>query len=974
MPRVPDLVGRIRLDTRDLALAEAKVRAFAASTATSLSGLDKSLGNFQSTISKTGAGLTDFGKKASLMASVPIVAGLGFATKAAVDFDRQMRNVNSISGMSAEALAATSDEVVRLSTTLPQSASTLAAGLYDIASSGFQGAEGLTVLEASAQAASAGLTDTATSAKGITAVLNAYGLGAADAGRVSDVLFQTVNKGVVTFEELSLSLGDFVGTASQAGVSIEEAAAALATMTLSGISGAEAATSLNQVFRALIDPSAEMAAKLDELGLGLSDLSDPAVGLRGVMDALRVATGGNIEALVGLFPEIRGARGALALMANDGKNAADVFASFIDETKLLGSTQRALAEQAKSAAFQYDVLRNRLNAVGIEIGNQLIPSLLTVANVVADVAGAFSALPDEAQTFVLLGLAATAAVGPIAYLAGNLLKVRAALDLATAAAAKNSFSTGVMVAGLRGAAVRLAGVAGALYTVKTAADAARDDLERVGKELEEDRGGGFWDRLREAIPFGQSFNDAARGAAKSAKDAQPELAELAVQIVNVDKTAATTGNALEGLTEDIDGTGEATKRMAEKVEAALGATEALVQAEFDQADALDRFTAASNDVVDKERELRDARNARGDATRDAITIERALNAVEDAASSVLEKEKDLAAARAGRGRSAREIVEATRALKDAQQEYNEAASKGAGRDKERAAERLADAQQRLADAQAEGGQEGDIKDATEALSRAQLDAKDAALSLSEAREQAATREAAATERIRAAEEALVGARRNAVQESVALAQATRALNVLQAESVGKTVEAEARYRLMRDELIRVKDTVAPGSELHRSLIGIVDALPPPEVKFKIVAETEEALRNLAMIGRAQELLGVKLPFGLDFTGKKFHSGGLAPLAPGRELPAVLRSGEFVIREEIVRKLGAGFFARLNAGRLPRFHDGGLVPPSLRVPQLAGAAASPQQPGATHNWNVSHQDADYIVAEVKRRLDWDYRRR
>src|SRR3954453_5924548 len=85
----------------------------------------------------------------------------------AVQFDAKMRNVNSTPPLPDQQLGHLSPQVLTLSRTLPQSANTLAAGLYDIASSGFQGAAGVTVLTAAARAATAGLTATAAAGAGV---------------------------------------------------------------------------------------------------------------------------------------------------------------------------------------------------------------------------------------------------------------------------------------------------------------------------------------------------------------------------------------------------------------------------------------------------------------------------------------------------------------------------------------------------------------------------------------------------------------------------------------------------------------------------------------------------------------------------------------------------------------------------------------------------------------------------------------
>lgn len=331
-----------------------------------------------------------------------LAAALAYSAKSAADFEANMRNVNSISGLSEQGLKSLSGEVLNLSKALPQSADDLSKGLYDIASSGFQGADGLKVLNASAKAATAGLSDTATSARAITAVLNAYGLGAEHAEDVSDTLFQTVNLGVVSFSELAGVIGDVVGTAAAAGVKIDEVGGAIATMTLSGISAAEAGTSLNRVLQSLIDPSDELAILMSQLGLNMErDLADPAIGLHGVMERLRVATGGNVTALLQLFPEIRAARGAFALMAADGETLKRVYDGIGHATDGAGATQKAFSEQMKATTAQVKIFINGLQAAAIQGGTYLLPLIRDAIQGLRDLGG-------QAIPVVQAGLAALA--------------------------------------------------------------------------------------------------------------------------------------------------------------------------------------------------------------------------------------------------------------------------------------------------------------------------------------------------------------------------------------------------------------------------------------------------------------------------------------------------------------------------------------------------------------------------------------
>jgi len=349
--------------------AQAALKQLSATARTTQSGL----GRLGGAIQTVGAGMTSVGRSMTRWVTLPIVGAGVAATKLATDFDQSMRNVNSIMGVSERELAKFSDQVLELSTRFPQDAKTLADGMYDIASSGFQGAEGLKVLEASARAASAGMTDTGTSAKAITAIMNAYGLAAEDAAHVSDVLFTGVDKGVLTFEELASSLGDYVGAASQLGVPLEQVVGAQAAMTLSGISAAEAATSLNNVMRSLLKPSEDMSDTLKDFGYNSGQAALEAEGLDGLIAKLSGTVGDDKDEWLKLFPEIRAARGAMALAANDGKNLSRVMEAMGTAT---GRTSEAFAEQAKGPAFQFTLALNRLKKVGIEVGNRLIPILL----------------------------------------------------------------------------------------------------------------------------------------------------------------------------------------------------------------------------------------------------------------------------------------------------------------------------------------------------------------------------------------------------------------------------------------------------------------------------------------------------------------------------------------------------------------------------------------------------------------------
>jgi TP901 family phage tail tape measure protein len=382
--------------------------------------------------------------KGAALAGTGLALALGAATVSAVPFEAAMRNVGTISADVRDNFDGTSKAVLDLSQTVPQAATTLAKGLYEIVSSNFQGADAFHVLEVSAKAASAGLTDTDTASRAITGALNAYGLSAASAGDVSDILFQTVNKGVVTFGDLAQQLGDFVGIAAAAKVPLQDVASAYAAITLAGVPAAEAATSTNQLLTKLIKPTKDLAALYQQLGYESGASALQQKGLAEVIREIGKATGGSAETLVRMFNDVRAARGVLALLSADGKNYQAAIDGITDTSQRAGATQRAFAEQMKSTQAQLQLFGNSAEAFGISIGLKVLPAV-----------NAFLAAARQAGGDAVPFLeAALNRVGPVFeqvwVIAGNLAKIllELARDAAPFAQALAAIAGAVVVAPL----------------------------------------------------------------------------------------------------------------------------------------------------------------------------------------------------------------------------------------------------------------------------------------------------------------------------------------------------------------------------------------------------------------------------------------------------------------------------------------------------------------------------------------------
>ncbi len=289
--------------------------------------------------------LTHVGR--GLLAMAGIGYGLAKAFGAYKEYTQRMAEVNSLLDVSRARYQALSKEILGLSTRIPQTASELAAAEYDIISAGVKLADSTKVLELSAKAAVAGVTDTKTAVRAGLGVINAYGMRIGKLGHVYDVLFETVKLGVTTFPELADEIGNVLPTARAAGVRFEEVAAAIAAMTKAGIRTPIAVTALRGAINALSAPTDAAKKRFADLGITWKGLIPTLAAIR--------EKGLSIDQMRDLIPDVRARTAVLTLTQN-----------FDQFKKTLGLTDRQIDALAKAFDKMKDTPENQLK----ELGNQ----------------------------------------------------------------------------------------------------------------------------------------------------------------------------------------------------------------------------------------------------------------------------------------------------------------------------------------------------------------------------------------------------------------------------------------------------------------------------------------------------------------------------------------------------------------------------------------------------------------------------
>jgi TP901 family phage tail tape measure protein len=442
----------------------------------------------------------DIGNTASV-AGAGILAGLGAATKVSVDFSQEMRNVNSIAQLSEERLDALKKSVVEIARDpqVLQGPRGLSEALYDVYSSGFEGAKALDVLRVAAQGASAGNTDAATSGKVLMATLNSGIPGVESAAQAMDVLFKTVDRGVVTFPELAGSLGAILPTAAKAEVSLQQVGAAVALMTKSGQSASESTNDLLNLLSKIANPSQEAEKQFKALGISYGFAGLQAKGLPGVLEEIQKKTGGNADAIKKLLPDLQAQRAALSLLKNGGKDYVAELAEMEKASEGVGAKTAALNQQLKGEGAGMENFNKNLEILAITASSTLLPALNDLLEASGELFKWFSSLPEETQQNIVKG---TALAGVFLLVGGRVTAVIELLvllkqaQLASAAAgATSAASTGAAwgkLAAVGGplalVAISIAGIATAFYGTQDAGTMSADALREKWGPL-----AGIWD-------------------------------------------------------------------------------------------------------------------------------------------------------------------------------------------------------------------------------------------------------------------------------------------------------------------------------------------------------------------------------------------------------------------------------------------------------------------------------------------------
>jgi TP901 family phage tail tape measure protein len=384
------------------------------------------------------AGQREMMSGALLSASItaPLV-GLGrFAENASANFEQEMNKVAGLTNIGRDNIGRYHKALLDMAgdPLISKGPAELAQGLFIAASNTKTDADALDVLRASARGATAGLGDLSSVTKADSGALNAWKMPASQAAHVLDVLTNAAKQGGVEAKQFATALPKVGSTAAAAGLSIEETAASIATMTRVGIPANTAATSLNRLLMGFIKPSEAAKKAVRELGTSFDELLNE-VGNKGLQQTLADLFGraGNDEKkLTPIFGSMNSIRAALSTQGSQAQDYSRIVGSF---SNIGGLTDKAAETALSGTNVEFEKLRSSAEAAGIAVGDRFLPRLtplvkaagVEVPRAIDTLLKSWDNLSDGEQKTVEYCLGMLAILGPLKLIQGNVLVLTGAL-------------------------------------------------------------------------------------------------------------------------------------------------------------------------------------------------------------------------------------------------------------------------------------------------------------------------------------------------------------------------------------------------------------------------------------------------------------------------------------------------------------------------------------------------------------------
>lgn len=381
--------------------------------------LGRAMGAFDNALSAIGGRMERLGSQMSAVGQRLTVVTAPLAlfgvqgVRVAAQYEDALKEIQVRAGLTAEELAEVAAKTEQIGIESQFGPAQAADAFLQLLSSGSSVAEAMQQIDAVIQGASASGQELGYTADALTDVMAAFGLEASQSADVMQTLVDATSSSSATFTDLVAGFANVGPAALNAGLSVEETAAALAVFAENGIKGAEGGTQLKTVLTQLQSDRARK--ELDRLGVSLEDMDGNIRPLNDVIKDLNVSMADMTQAernqaimeLVGSYGQL----GLSALLASDG--IGDMTDTMSEQAALETIAAARMDTFSGSIKFlQGSVELLQIRALKPLMDDALRPMILMIADVVNKISDWIVANPQLSKQIIRV-LAIITAAGPV---------------------------------------------------------------------------------------------------------------------------------------------------------------------------------------------------------------------------------------------------------------------------------------------------------------------------------------------------------------------------------------------------------------------------------------------------------------------------------------------------------------------------------------------------------------------------------
>ncbi|EKZ4374669.1 phage tail tape measure protein [Listeria monocytogenes] len=408
-------------------------------------GLDSSIvkvEQFGNMLEKSGQKLTKVGTAMTVGFTAPIVAGMVKSTKAYLDFDNEVTEVNSLLRESDESAKEFGDRYTQVfdyaqkaSVKYGVASEQTMLGMKEMVKKGYDINQTMASMPAIFNAARASGDDFETVMSVTTSTLEQFGMISKDTNKqmeytnkVADVLTYVADKTAAGFSDMGTAM-NYVGPISHSlGYSLTDTAAAVGLLSNRGIEGQKAGTGLRGMLTSLLKPSKSAAEAMSAVGLTIEDNNGNMKTLPTLLDDINDKTKKMTKTQKNSFLTMifgREPLSAVNTLLEAGGDSLRKYSKGADEAN--GYTKQVADNMRKAGKFGVDQFKASLEVLEQNVGQKLMPALTPIIEWANKMIDKFNDLSGEQQQNIIKWAGIIAATGPVLTVGGKLVSMTGGL-------------------------------------------------------------------------------------------------------------------------------------------------------------------------------------------------------------------------------------------------------------------------------------------------------------------------------------------------------------------------------------------------------------------------------------------------------------------------------------------------------------------------------------------------------------------